>query len=211
MRQRAILIAASVILGMGLVVVLPHSTINRLSALFGEEHKEADESAASRMYLFKQSVLYTIQHPIFGVGPDQFSNFEGKTSLSQGQHGNWHVSHCGFTQVSSECGIPALFFFVASLGTAMIVVNRSYRKARAQGNAEVANACLCYLLAMVGFLTAITFLANAYGFYLPAMVGLSGVLASAANAKLAAEEDTRLSRAPLPGGMLRPNTPVPAI
>jgi hypothetical protein len=39
-------------------------------------------------------------------------------------------------------------------------------------NAGIANACFCYLLAMVGFLISISFLSNAYSAAIPAMVGL---------------------------------------
>jgi O-antigen ligase len=140
--------------------------------LWGEKHAEAQESYESRSYLFEQSVRFTLQHPVFGVGPDQFSNYEGMWSRKQGQRGNWHATHCAYTQVSSECGIPALLFFLGSLGSAWLLVNRAYRMAKQKGYEEIKNACFCYLLAMVGFLTAIIFLANAYSFHLPAMVGL---------------------------------------
>lgn len=172
MQQRIALLVGGAALAMVIFTALPQVTLNRLATVFGKEHLEGDDSAASRSYLFNQSVKFTLQHPIFGVGPDQFSNHEGHTRLAEGKLGSWHATHCTWTQVSSECGIPALIFYVLGLGSALLLVNRTYRTARAEGHIEIANACFCYLLAMVGFLIAMTFLASAYRLYFPVMIGL---------------------------------------
>ena len=149
--RRIVLIA-----GLGVVVTLllaftPASTFSRLGALW-RNHIEAEESQASRMYLFKKSVEFTLQHPIFGVGPDQFANYEGKTSVRAGHTGSWHSTHCAFTQISSECGIPAFLFFIAGLGSALLSVNRTYKLARQQGHVDIANASLCLTLSIIGYL-----------------------------------------------------------
>jgi len=83
-------------------------------------------------------------------------------------------------QVSSECGVPALIFFTAGLGSAMLLVLRTYRRAKREGYLEIANGCFCYLLAMAGYLGALLFLAQAYSYQLPAMVGLAVTLSYAA-------------------------------
>lgn len=172
-KQRMIAAISAVVLAAIALTVLPAATLNRLGTLFGEEHAEAEESTEARSYLFQTSVRYTFEHPIFGVGLGQFQNFEGQTSVAAGKIGNWHATHCAWTQVSSECGIPALIFFVLGIGSALLLVYRTWRQALARSFPDIANACFCYLIAMVGFLIAITFLANAYRFYLPAMIGLA--------------------------------------
>jgi putative inorganic carbon (hco3(-)) transporter len=171
--QRAVVLAAGVVLAGLSILLLPGATLNRLGSLFGEQHLEAEESAESRGYLFRTSLRYTREHPLFGVGPDQFSTFEGKESRSEGQIGAWHATHCSWTQVSSECGIPALIFFALGLGSAFLLVHKTWRQARRQGFTEIANMCFCYSMGMVGFLVAITFLANAYRFYFPVLIGLA--------------------------------------
>jgi O-antigen ligase len=191
MIQRITILVAGFLLTVGTMAVLPGQTLARLGALFGEEHKEADESADSRWYLFKKSVQYTVQHPLFGVGPDQFANFEGEASLAEGHSGNWHATHNAFTQISSECGIPAFVFFASGLGAACFSVLRTYRKAKRGGYAEIANACFCYLLAMAGYLTALIFLAEAYSFKLPAMVGLSVAMSFAAARQMKTPPENR--------------------
>jgi putative inorganic carbon (hco3(-)) transporter len=196
--QQVALLVIGVLLTVGAIAVLPGQTLARLGALFGEEHKEADESADSRWYLFKKSVQYTVQHPVFGVGPDQFANYEGTTSIAEGHNGNWHATHNAFTQISSECGIPAFLFFVGGLAAACSSVLRTYRKAKREGYTEIANACFCYLLAMVGYLTALVFLAEAYSFKLPAMVGLSVALSLAAARQMKALPVTHATIPPIP-------------
>jgi len=197
--QRVAILVIAIVLGAGVMVVLPGQTLARLGSLFGEEHKEADESAESRWYLFKTSVLYTIQHPIFGVGPDQFADYEGQSSLAEGKHGNWHATHNAFTQVSSECGIPALLFFVGALVSACRLVIRTYNRAKREGYPEIANACFCYLLAMVGYLGSLVFLAEAYSFKLLVMVGLSVALSFAANRQMKPVEDKYSRKGPVAG------------
>jgi O-antigen ligase len=174
--QRVLTIGGGVVLGALFMAVLPATTLSRLGSLFGEQHQEAEESGELRSYLFKQSLQYTLHHPLLGIGPGQFANYEGHTRISEGKIGAWRSNHNAFTLVSAECGIPALIFFVGGLSSAIFAVFRVHRRARRQRNLEVANACFCYLLSMVGFLAAITFLPFAYRFQLPAMIGIGGSL-----------------------------------
>jgi O-antigen ligase len=134
---------------------------------------EAQESSAQRAYLLKQSLVYTAQHPLFGVGPGQFPNYEGTESRKEGKRGVWNVTHNFLTQVSSECGIPAVIFMLLGLGSAVALVNRTYQQACKKGFRDIANACYCYQLGLVGYLGSIIFLAHAYHFYLPTMIGLA--------------------------------------
>jgi O-antigen ligase len=193
--KKVALLALGVFLALAAITLLPASARARLGSMFGGKHEEAAESAESRQYLLKTSLKFTIQHPIFGVGPDQFGSYEGKTSRSQGLHGNWHATHCAYTQVSSECGVPGFVFFVAGLGSAILLVSRTYRMARREGFLEIANGCFCYLLAMLGYLVALIFLSQAYSFTLPSMVGLAIALSAGARRTIEANRD---SQVPLP-------------
>jgi O-antigen ligase len=196
--QRVLALGGGFILVVIFVVALPAATRNRLGNLFGEEHLEAQESGDVRSYLFKQSLLFTIQHPLFGVGPGEFANFEGKTRIDAGRVGTWKDPHCSFTQVSADSGIPALLFYVGGLGAAILAVMRTHRKARRQGHVEITNACFCYLLGMVGFLVAISLLPFAYHFYFPTVIGLAGSISMAAKRQL---------QAGAPAAAIRPRLP----
>ena len=103
--------------------------------------------------------------------------------------GSWHATHCTWTQVSSECGIPALILYILGLGSASLLVSRAHRAARAAGNVEMANACFCYLLAMTGLIVALTFLASAYRLYFPVMIGLAIAISCVTNQQTSAASD----------------------
>ena len=201
------IVALTATLGMGLAIpyLLPGDTVDRLSTVFGNSSLEAEESAMDRSYLFQQSVRYTVEHPLFGVGPDQFLNYEGKESQSHGWHGIWHATHCAYTQVSSECGLPGLIFFVAGLVSAVAIVVRLFQTARRQGSTDIVTACFCYLVGMAGYLGAIAFLSDAYSFHLPAMIGLAISMSSAGRREIA-KRSGRTASPPLVSSQLRANT-----
>ena len=75
----------------------------------------AESSSEARMYLLRRSLILTAEHPIFGVGPDQFEGAEAENAAQQGVKGAWHYTHNTYTQVSSECGIPGLTSFGGAL------------------------------------------------------------------------------------------------
>jgi O-antigen ligase len=198
---------AALVLGGLLVVAVPillsgSNALDRLGSLFGGQHAEAQESQDARSYLLRQSINYTFRHPVFGVGMSQFGNYEGGMSVSAGVTGNWHETHNSFTQVSSELGIPAFIFFVMAIGSSMASVNRIFGRARREGFTDIANACFCYLLSMVGYLTSIIFLSNAYRYYLPIMIGLAVALT------VNAQKEMSRSRPAILAGW--PSPPVPA-
>jgi hypothetical protein len=208
MKQRIAFIVGLAVASVILVGALPPATLQRLGSLFGEQHEEAKESKASRSYLFHKSVEITFQHPWLGVGTDQFSNFEGGESVKLGQYGNWHATHCAYTQVSSENGIPALIFFVSALGSTILLVHRTYRAARARGYPDIIRACMCYELAMLGLLVSVTFLSDAYRYYFPAMIGLAVSMSFAAEQSMR----TKLTAAPVANKMQMPRSvPVAAV
>jgi O-antigen ligase len=94
-----------------LLLVVPAENLRRLisySSIDNPKNEEASESQEIRQYLLQKSVEFTISHPLVGVGPGQFDTYEGKFDLSQGM---WRSTHNTFTQISSECGLPALIFY----------------------------------------------------------------------------------------------------
>lgn len=189
--QKAVVLVLVPILALGLVAVLPKQNLARLATVFGGASEstgpddEAADSMESRQYLLRQSIKYTLEHPVFGVGPSQFSNFEGIMARAQGQHGNWHETHNTYTQISSECGIPALLFALAALVGAFRMVNGSYKAAIKAGNRIVAQTCLWYLTSFAGYLVCLMFLAGGYRFTFPAMIGLAMAVHRGAQRELA--------------------------
>jgi O-antigen ligase len=170
-----------------LIVAVPKSSWDRLLSLSrdagpGAEAGEAVQSTESREYLLRKSLQYTIEHPVFGVGPGEFSEYEGVNNRLTGMtHGYWHDTHNTLTQVSSECGIPAALLFIAGIASTFGLLNRTYREAKRRDNCQdIRNTAFCLMLGFTAFCTATAFLNFAYFFYYPAMGGLAIAVASAA-------------------------------
>lgn len=105
-------------------MVLPDTLQQRFFTLFGDEEAlasgEADMhtvgSTNSRKELFFDSLRVTLHNPVFGVGPGLFPAAQDRLARDRGQSmGQWHVTHNTYTQVSSECGIPGLIFFMGAV------------------------------------------------------------------------------------------------
>jgi len=186
--QKIMGIVALVAVGSILLMFLPTSTRMRLATIFADKSQattldqvNAIESSEARQYLLKRSISATFEHPLFGVGVQQFENYEGITARKQGLQGNWHETHNSFTQISSEGGIPAFLFFMAGFVSTVRLMSRTYRKVRGMPatprNIEIRQTCLVVMIALLSFATCSFFLSMAYRFYLPAFTGIAIVLA----------------------------------
>ncbi len=195
MRQRLALACLAPVALAFLVFAVPRSSWDRLLSLSrdtgpGGEPSEAAQSTDSREYLLRKSLEYTFQHPVFGVGPGEFSEYEGVNNRLTGMtHGYWHDTHNTLTQVSSECGIPGAIFFMAGIVTTFGLLNRTYREARRRANCQdIRNTAFCLMLAFTAFCAATAFLNFAYFFYYPAMGGLAIAVAAAAKEEFRVRE-----------------------
>ncbi len=177
-RQRLVVAVGAPLAFLAVISMLPTATWQRLMS-FGDNanaSEEAMESTEARQYLLKQSLLFTLQHPVFGVGPGQFSSYEGSSATSQGEVGNWHETHNSYTQVSAECGIPAAIFYVLALGSTFAVLSRIRKHAILLKNQELAAATFCITVALVAYCVATFFISFAYHFQQLTISGLVMVI-----------------------------------
>jgi O-antigen ligase len=149
---------------------------------------EAAESTEMRKDLFKKSIEYTLEHPIVGVGIGQFASYEGMHNVLPGMtHGMWHNAHNTYTQVSSECGLPALAFYAAAILAAFRLLNRIYRDACKRPDChDIRTMAFCVMMALTAFCVTIIFLNFAYICYMPVTTVFAGVIARAVPAELRA-------------------------
>jgi O-antigen ligase len=181
-RQRKIAIILVPVVMIAAFNMLPSTVVHRIFS-FSEGNAtasaEALESSRIRQRLLHDSIVDTFYHPLFGVGPGQFSTAEG-TSKTPGQDaGLWFEAHNSYTQVSSETGLPGFAFFMAGLLSTVLLLNRVAKENGGTiASAEIINAVLCLRIAIVGFCIAIFFLNFAYTFYLPTLAGLTMGMAS---------------------------------
>lgn len=176
-RQRIAALCIAPIAAAILVSMVPDMAMQRIlsfSAAAADASAEALESQNSRRYLLEQSIRYTLRFPIFGVGLDEFSDYEGAHNQVLGTHGLYHESHNTWTQVSSECGVLALALFVAGVVSSILLLYSTHRKARERPDCtDIRLVAFCLLIATISFCSAITFLSFAYFFYWPALSGLA--------------------------------------
>jgi O-antigen ligase len=176
-RQRLVSWVIAPVLVTVAIIALPNTVVTRIMS-FSDANKQASqealESSAARQELLKESVLCTFRNPVFGIGPGQFTTYQGTKEELRGTGLYWHNAHNSYTQVASECGMPGLIFYLGGVFSTLALLNKAHRRTRCDPRlAGLRNALFCIRLAMVGFCTAIFFLNFAYMFYLPAMAGLA--------------------------------------
>ena len=122
-KERAFVLASTIVMAAMIVPVLPQTTINRFTTLFhGKqdtfESKEAADSANVRVQLLGRSIIMTLKNPIVGVGPGQFAVAEDQQAKAEGkEHGIWYYTHNAYTETSSEAGILALVLYIMAIVT----------------------------------------------------------------------------------------------
>jgi O-antigen ligase len=201
-RQRLAMLVVLLIGMIATAVFVPHTAWERISTLWQHESPvdptdtEAEASASQRKYLLQKSIEYTISHPMFGVGLRQFSSYEGQHNDFGAGHGAWMNTHNGFTQISSENGLPALLLFVAAIIASFRILYKIHQEARRRPDCEdIEKAALAVMLSMVGFFTAFTFLNLAYTFYPCLFAGLAVTFLTTTKAEFARRDDARARQA----------------
>jgi hypothetical protein len=197
------------VLGLAIFSILPRETTHRILSFSdsGSSDSEAIASTEQRTYLLQQSLLFSLYHPLFGVGPGQFSTEEGFTSRLRGERGAWHETHNTYTQISAECGATAFVLAFSGMVLTFMMASRTYNRVRRDPRLkDIATASLCLVLSLTGFYTVIIFLSDAYRFYLPALCGLAIALSRAVDHEIEALRLTDAAQADT-GARERANVP----
>lgn len=194
-------------------VLLPDYLKARYMTVFSQEG-DYDRATASRLgadiassenrkALLIQSVKMTLQHPILGVGPGDFSYVSwDQRKATTGVGGESLVSHNTYTQISSETGLPGFFLFAATVALSLRYAYRTYRDNAEKDPALM--ACARYLLYSSGALFAgIFFLSVGYTHI------LGTVIALAASVQLIGKRSEATASVEA-GSAQRPVSPLPA-
>jgi O-antigen ligase len=181
--RRTVLLTAPV-LGVLVFALLPDSVRHRIfafSANSSEATSEAVESAQSREQVLRDSIAFTIRHPLLGLGPGQFGNNEGGQTTKAGES-LWIEAHNSFAQIASENGFPGFIFYIGGIVSSFLLLNKTSRLFIGKPDQEEANAAiLCVRVGLISFCVTIFFVNFGYFFYLPALAGI--VIAVAASGK----------------------------
>jgi O-antigen ligase len=164
-------IRATILVGVPLLVLaaipfVPGSSLIRLESVFSSSAAAQDESALesreARVALLKESIKITLHRPLTGVGPGEFEDYQGKSAHDRGERGMWHVTHNTYTEVSSECGIPALIFFVG----AIVLTFKNLRSVVKSGDPDLTPIARAITVMLVSYTVCIFFLSQSYSFKL---------------------------------------------
>ena len=144
-------------------------------------------STESRKELLMQSVNVTLANPIFGIGPGMFPVYTDFLAKKAGQsNGQWQPTHNLFTQISSECGIPALILYLFGIGTVVLALRRVKRSKERFADVEGMRQAAGYLLmALYGMIAAGMFLSIAYTTAIYLIAALAIVLSNVYDKQLA--------------------------
>ena len=146
----------------------------------------AHSSTQSRKELLKHSLVFTIQHPLFGVGPGMFAVADDIYEKASGaKKGSWLGTHNSYTQVSSEIGIPAFLFFVAAIWMALKGPYSIYQKTRGDPRLdEMGTIAMGLHYCLVIYAVTILFEHIAYTIMLPAFGGLAASMVRTATVEI---------------------------
>src|ERR1700722_4502111 len=139
-RTRIVMIASFPVACAMLLLLVPRSTLERLgnysTAL--DPTDEAAQSTFIRQNLLKESITATLTHPLLGVGPGEFGDFEGQEKATNRIVKVGYVNaHNSYTQISADNGIPGFLFYIGGTISAFLMLQRTLKKARVAGREDI--------------------------------------------------------------------------
>ena len=145
---------------------------------------QAVASSEQRLALLIDSLKLTVRHPVFGVGPGQFQSYSAGQVDDEQKKAMWKETHCSYTQVSSEAGLPAFFFYVGALVYCIKRTSAIYRSTRGDPQqSEISATAFALLLSLVSYAATAMFSSVAYGIFFPTIAGLCVAFFSAVAAE----------------------------
>lgn len=184
-RQKVVIGTNTVVVVILLYVLIPSYTWQRLGSFSRgtDTSEEALESSDERQYLLKQSILYTLDHPVLGVGPGQFINYLGKHTTESGHRGIWRAAHNAYTQISSECGLPALAFYLAAVVSTFRLLASIRKRASGSHRQEILVADYCLKIALIVYNIVLFFTNFGYRYEILTLSGLAIAMWNVVNSK----------------------------
>jgi O-antigen ligase len=158
----------------------------------------AVSSTVARTQVLWESIVITLEHPVFGVGPAQFVVAAEDRAREHGSTTSWSVTHNTYTELSSETGIPGLLFYMAALlwSFRCLASCRAERAHRWSETADLARMALCLRVALLAYAVCGIFMNLGYHMYFPVLAGLAIAVSAAHKQVRAAQEREAVPAAP---------------
>ena len=146
----------------GVVIVTPNYLIRIESIVRGGIEGSGDRgSLEARQELLKESVKLMVRHPIFGVGPGNFSSY----TLT------WRVAHNTYTELGAEAGVPAVFLFLLLLGLTLRKIRRVRKLPGYESSEDIRLWASALWAAMAAYMAGAMFASTEYNLFPYFMVG----------------------------------------
>lgn len=157
------------LIGLGIVAVSSKYRARVESIVAGNIEGSHDKnSREARLELLKKSIVLSLEHPLFGVGPGNFKVVDS----------GWMVAHNTYTELSSEAGMLALIFFLLALRAAFKNVAEAKRSERYQSDPDYRLFTQALFAGMTALVVGGCFGSLEYNLYPFVMIGYTCALAS---------------------------------
>ena len=187
-----IMIAVAVV---ALFFMLPDSWYERMSTI-KVSGEQTEGSAKARMNLIKGAWQASLDHPVFGLGP------EGWLEVAEAYTGDNHNPHNIYLVLTSETGFPGLILYLVVVIFTYVRVSRVISLALKRGDKETAVMGSALITSIFGLLSAMTFLNRPFNEYLWAWLCIANTLPA-----IYAAETRRKSGIQGRGNLPRPGGP----
>ncbi|MGA2595438.1 MAG: O-antigen ligase family protein [Bryobacteraceae bacterium] len=180
-RKKLLVLGVAVVAAAIGFAALPSNTLQRLMLLGVDQNMEetttdigARDSRLERTALIYRSLKETAKHPLFGLGPGQFAVAVAGEAKKNGEWSAWVGTHNSYTQVSSECGLPAFFCYCAVIVLCFKLSYQVFRATRDNPAYSDINGMSFVLLSGIFVYAIATFFFHmAYSGNLPTLSGLA--------------------------------------
>ncbi len=168
LRPRAKQVVAVGLVLLLLVAVLPGDVVGRLATL-----SKGDTSINDRVGSEKVAVAIFLDHPIVGVGANNFAATYFPYALRLNVPGAANKPHNTYLAIAAETGVLGLATFVTAMSLLVLALWRRRVAAQRVGDREAEGLAATMLLVLLTYLIGVAFLPIAYPRYLWVIIGLA--------------------------------------
>lgn len=177
-RPKFIEVLVIIVVGIVLLQFMPSTYLNRISTItdiFKGTQSSDDVSFRGRTSELTAAWLMFVDHPLFGVGVQNYSVYYQKYSRQIGLDPRVEARepHNLFLQVAAETGIGGMLVFGIVLWTIFSCVLQSWKQLLNAGNKEYADMVFSFALSLVGYLSAALFIHASYPRYFWLLTGIA--------------------------------------
>lgn len=176
-----VVLAAAIVFA---VAVLPSDVFDRYRTI---TEYQKDESAMTRLAIWKAGLAMCIDHPLTGVGAGTFESVYGQHYIDRKGAGNiWRAAHSSYVEIAAELGVMGIILFFAILSWAVLSLRRS-RRLLNQPFKSISNSTVeltkqlwmlngALLSSVAGFIVGAAFLSRGYDMIFMIILSLIAVV-----------------------------------